>query len=801
MSPTFRPAPGGPGITSHWTSSAKCGIGTASSLTSEVWFTLSHGIFNEIFYPRVDLACIRDMGLIVTDGRGFFSEEKRDCRHEVSYVSDGALAYRLVNTCLFERYKIEKTIFTNPRHHAVLQETCFTPLGAPTDDYRLYVLANPHLGNRGRDNTAWAGDYKGIPMLFAAKGNYALALACSTPWAKMSVGYVGTSDGWTEIKRENYLISNYNRAENGNVCLTGEVDLAACGGRFVLALGLGRNPHEAGQRARISLIESTEYLRGEYVGQWLDWRKTLLNVPVPELGGRDLFCLSAAVIHAHEAKSFPGAIIASLSIPWGFARGDNDLGGYHLIWPRDLVEAASGLLAAGEGYQLVRRVLHYLQSTQEADGHWPQNMWVDGDTYWQGVQMDEAALPILLAGQICRERKAEPDDSTRLWSTVRRAAANLVKNGPTTGQDRWEENGGYTPFTLAAEIAALLVAADMADVNGEHAVATHFRETADAWNASIERWLYVTGTELARRVGVEGYYVRIVEAECAGSPSPDKGNVTIKNRPPDDSIRAAAEVVSVDALALVRFGLRAADDPRIVNTVKVIDAILKVETPFGPCWRRYNNDGYGEKEDGSPFDGTGIGRAWPLLTGERAHYELAAGRRDEAVRLLRAMAAFANEGGMIPEQVWDAPDIPARELYFGRPAGSAMPLVWAHAEYLKLRRSLRDGRVFDTPRETAQRYLVEKAVSPYAVWRAGRTCGTIAPGKTLRLEVLAPARVRWSIDGWQASRDTDFRDTGLGVFVADLPTETLWAGTRIDFTFEWTEAGHWEGHNFAVTIG
>ena len=196
-----------------------------------------------------------------------------------------------------------------------------------------------------------------------------------------------------------------------------------------------------------------------------------------------------------------------------------------------------------------------------------------------------------------------------------------------------------------------------------------------------------------------------------------QNNVHVKNVSAAEDTREASHLVSPDALALVRFGLRAADDPRIRDTAKVIDALLKVETPSGPSWHRYNDDGYGEHEDGSPFDGTGIGRGWPLLTGERAHYELAAGRVENAKRLLAAMESFANEGGLISEQVWDSPDIPERELHFGRPSGSAMPLVWAHAEYLKLRRSLRDGRVFDLPPQTVQRYLTEKTVSPRMVWR------------------------------------------------------------------------------------
>src|SRR4030095_11920790 len=214
-----------------------------------------------------------------------------------------------------------------------------------------------------------------------------------------------------------------------------------------------------------------------------------------------------------------------------------------------------------------------------------------------------------------------------------------------------------------------------------------------------------------------------------------------------------------DALALVRFGVRAPDDPRIVNTVKVIDSLLRVDTPRGPAWRRYNGDGYGEHEDGSPFDGTGIGRVWPLLTGERAHYELAAGRRQRAEELARTMEACAGDSLLLPEQVWDAPDIPERELRFGEASGSARPLVWAHAEYVKLRRSIEDGRVFDQPPQTVQRYLIEgRANTPYVVWRFNNKIRTMPPGKILRVETLARATVHWGINEWSDVVDAETVD-------------------------------------------
>jgi glucoamylase len=792
-------APGWPGIAPRWTSSAKSGVGTALNAESRVWFTLSHGIFNEIYYPRLDHACTRDLGLIVTDGRDFFSEEKRHARHEVKYLAEGVPAYHLNNTCLQGRYRIEKTIMASPQYDAALQRTRFIPLKGALDEYHIYALLAPHLGNRGWGNTAWVGDYKGAPMLFAERNGYALALVCSAPWVKTSAGFVGVSDGWQDLSAHKQMTWSYERAENGNVALTGEIDLLAHGGEFTLALGFGASAAEAGQSALAAVTYDFDLAQARYISEWEAWRQPLTLKP--EAGDCGLYYSSLATLRAHEAKKFLGGIIASLSIPWGFVKGDEDLGGYHLVWPRDLVEAASGLLAAGARDE-VNRVLNYLMVTQESDGHWPQNMWMDGTPYWNGVQMDETALPILLVDQARREGALLPpldsEDLSRLWPMVKKAAGYLARNGPVTMQERWEMDPGYSPFTLAAEVAALLAAADIADQADEPRVATYLRETADYWNANIERWTYVTGAELDRALGIEGHYVRIAPPEKADAASPRHGFVPIKGRPPEQFVGPASYIVGPDALALVRFGLRAADDPRIVNTVQAIDALLKVETPNGPAWRRYVGDMYGERQDGSPFDGFGIGRAWPLLTGERAHYELAAGKREEAERLARALEDFANEGGMIPEQVWDAEDIPEAELFRGGATGSAMPLVWAHAEYIKLRRSLRDGRVFDLPPQPVQRYLVEKTGSPYIVWRFNNKCDTMPAGKTLRIETLASTVIHWSADGWRTAHDTDSLDTGLGVHITDLPTEALPHDAQIVFTFHWPEADRWEGEDFSV---
>jgi glucoamylase len=793
-----RPAPGWPGIPPRWTSSAKTGVGTALNLHSQVWFTTSHGILDEIYFPRVDQACTRDQGLLITNGKDYFSEEKRHATSHITQLSEGVPAYGLVNTALDGRYRIEKEVLTDPYRNTVLQRIRFTPLQGKLEDYHLYGLLSPHLANFGYGNDGWIGDYKGFPMLFAQRDGYALAFACSHPWSRMSVGFVGYSDGWQDLSQNFQLTRDYDRADNGNVALTGEIDLDATEGQFLLAIGFGGIWSEAGQQALSSMRDGFDVARTEYLRHWENWQSKLDHLPeVP--GGRCLYRFSTAVLRTHESKSLLGGTIASLSIPWGFNKGDEDLGGYHLVWPRDLVETASAFVAAGAPDDAVR-ILRYLEVTQEADGHWAQNLWMDGRPYWGGLQMDETSFPILLTDLLRREAGDRLGDLARWWPMVHKAATFLVRNGPVTQQDRWEEDAGYSPFTLAAEVSALLAAADIAELVGEPEKADYLRETADVWNDNIERWTYATGGDLCSQLGVDGYYVRIAPPDSDGASSPLQGFVPIKNRPPGQGQSDAAHVISPDFLALVRFGLRAADDPRILNTIKIVDEVLRVKLPQGPCWYRYNGDGYGEHDDGSPFDGTGIGRPWPLLSGERAHYELAAGHIDVAEALLRVMEDSTDESGLIPEQVWDADDIPERELFRGKSTGSARPLVWAHAEYIKLRRSLRDGRIFDQAAQPVQRYVFEKKTSNLFGWRFNNKPRTIPCGKTLRIILLEFGMVHWSDDGWNTTHDTYSRDSGVGVYAVDIPTEKLTVGRELVFTFFWPTEQRWEGVDYRVKV-
>ena len=849
------PAPGGPGIEPHWTSSAKSGVGTAFDGRSLVWFTVSHGIVDEVYYPRVDQANTRDFGLLITENRDgqppHLSEEKRDTRSEVHLLAPGVPGYRLVNTGVDGRYEIDKTIITDPERDVLLQRVRFRALAGSLRDYRVYALLAPHIGNQGYGNDAWADAYKGDAMLFACRGPIAMALASSVGWCARSCGYVGVNDGWHQLHEQGQL-DEFTEARDGNVALTGEVDLMACVrtidgtevAEFVLALGFGSGPAEAAQRARMSLASHFDRVQDSYVAQWRSFHQRTLG---PRLGGGslvpeavradaerefpalaekslrserasgsgdprdrtpieiptplfDLFWQSAALLAVHGDKRSSGALAASLSIPWGQSRGDHELGGYHLVWPRDLVECAGGLLAAGHP-RIARRTLRYLISTQEADGSWPQNMWLDGTAYWRGKQLDEVAFPILLAELLHREGALEDVDP---WPMIRKAAGFIIRQGPVTEQDRWEEDAGYSTFTLAVEVAALVVAAQYADRAGDRETAQVLRDTADAWNENIERWTYVRDAGIAGFPGVDGYYTRIAPpdlAAIADDVDTPADLVVVRNRPVGAGETMYQRMVSPDALALVRFGLRDANDERIVNTVRVIDALLCRRTRTGPVWHRYNGDGYGEHEDGAPFDGTGVGRGWPLLVGERAHYELARGHPDAALQLLGVMRAQASDGGMLPEQIWDAADIPALELINGRPTGGAMPLAWAHAEYVKLVRSLLDGVVFDVSDATYERYVRQKVVGLYTIWSPGCKSRVLVRGRVLRVQTEVPVTVHWSIDGWRTKHDTAPQAVSrLGVWIADLDTEHLASGAAVDFTLYYSDEQRWEGCDYRVVV-
>src|SRR5881296_3799899 len=718
---------GAPGIEPRWTSSAKEGVGTAYHTSCRVWFTLSHGVVNEIYYPHVDQPNTRDFQFLISDGETFCHEEKRELDHVIEYPERDCLFYRLTNSEPNGRYRLIKYVITDPHLSVLLVHTRVEVLDESLRrKLRLYALLAPHIAGRGAGNSAWCSEISGSKVIHAERQNVHLIVACNTGSARRSVGYVGFSDGWQDLMQHFKMNWEFPTAEQGNIALTGEIDLPE-NGEFTIAVGFGRSYQSAATKLFQSLAESFESHCLAYVRQW---QRAVVNPKfdfsndTSDAGG--MYRLSRCVLLAHEDKVFQGALVASMSIPWGETKGDNDLGGYHLVWTRDLVQSATALLATGQtGTPL--RALIWLAAIQRPDGSFPQNSWLNGTAYWSGLQLDEIAAPILLAWRLYKQDAAIGLFDPRVM--ILRAAAYLILQGPVTAQDRWEENAGYSPSTLATVIASLVCVGECASELGNTKLADFILAYADWLVAHVEEWTVTTQGELVE--GFPRHYIRINPADPeAPDPHADPNTTTIQIAN-GGGLHPARNVISGDFLHLVRFGIRGANDPIVRDSIEVIDRVLKRDLPQGPGWRRYNHDGYGEKDDGSPFDGTGVGRCWPILTGERGHYELAAG--GDPMPFIKTIEEFANEGGMLSEQLWDADDLADRGLKRGSPSGAAMPLCWSHAEYISLVRSRHNGVCFDRVEPAFQRYVVNPVQSRHEIWNLRHPLRRMARGKILRI--------------------------------------------------------------------
>jgi glucoamylase len=331
-----------------------------------------------------------------------------------------------------------------------------------------------------------------------------------------------------------------------------------------------------------------------------------------------------------------------------------------------------------------------------------------------------------------------------------------------------------------------------------------FLETYADWiEANLDAW--TTTDDGVLLPGVKRHYMRIRPPSTTDpfhNPQIKEGYIHMANRAPDEVYAfEAREVIDGGFLELVRYGIRRADDPLVVDSVKVVDHVLKIETPYGPCWRRYNHDGYGQRKDGGPYEHWGQGRAWPLLGGERAHYELAAGH--DVTPFIKAFEGFSSVGGMLPEQVWDHADLPSEGMYFGKSAGSAQPLVWAHSEYLKLLRSVVDGRIFDRVSSVEERYgkpAAERTVkNRIEVYQVSRPVSVMVAGLTLRIMDARPFRVTYTLDGWATTHHANSRPVGYPGSYADLETGPEQTGSLI-FTLFWPGEERWLGHNVEVAI-
>ena len=709
-------APGAPGADAHWPSAAKNGFGTSNTTRSKVWFTLNNGVMTEVFYPTLDVPNVQMLQLIIAGGS--VETESENTTHRLELVDGRALTFRQINTATNGDYTITKTYVTDAQRDTVLIDINFDSRAARN----VYVYYDPSLNNSGMHDSAWTeGD-----ALLAVDGDKASALVSSTGFAypdesirdtlkpedrapdlDVSNGYLGTSDGLTELKRNwnRTGFTAYRRADNGNV-----VQVAALEGfqglrseknprtsqpnaprqHCTLALAFGKTPDEALRNARASLAKRFDAVRREYEA---GWHAYIAGLPAVGSKYRRQFNVAAMVLKALEDKTYCGGIIASPSTPWGGGPNANEatISGYHAVWSRDLYQIATALYAAGDKATAHRALDYLFKFQQRSDGSFPQNTWIDGRPIGGGQQLDEVALPILLAYQFGRI------DRNTWVGHIKPAADFIVRHGPATGQERWEEKPGYSAATIAAEIAGLVCAAHVARLHNDESSASSYLRTADDWVARVDRW-----TATSNGMHDDGhYYLRITEK---GNPDQaekieiNSGGGTYDQR----------EIVDAGFLELVRLGIKSPNDPLIRKSIAVVDKLIKVETPGGSAWYRYNHDAYGEPSDGKPYDGqTGRGRLWTLLSGERGQFELAAGEKTMARKRLDAMLAFANEGLMIPEQVWDRRESPDPVFRFGSGTGSATPLAWSMAQFVRLAVNINRGRNIETPWIVSSRYLVD----------------------------------------------------------------------------------------------
>ena len=801
---------GAPGIEPRWTNGAKEGVGTAYAASCRVWFTIWRGVLTECYYPTVDLPQIRDLQFLITDERTFLHEEKRDLEVSTERI-EPALGYRITGSDPQGRYRIIKEIITEPHLPAVLIRVrleCDDP--KLMSRLKIYALCAPHLNGGGMENSAATATVAGKKVLVAHRDGGELsnepvwmAMAPDCDWGKTSVGYVGQSDGWTDLHGDYTMDWEFDSAPNGNLAMTGEVLAPTVDGarEFTLCLAFGDGRHAALTTLLQSLSVPFAEQRERFVAQWARPQRRLENLADQSGDDGKLLRTSFNVLLAHEDKRYPGALIASMSIPWGEAKGDEDTGGYHLVWPRDMVNSATGLMAAGQS-ETAYRALIYLAASQNPNGSFAQNFWINGTPYFRSLQLDEVAFPILLARQLQRAGSLGGFDPTYL---VTRAARFLALNGPVTQQERWEEASGLSPSTLAAVIASLTAAAAFLRDTDDPDSALVLEDYADWMEGNLDNWCATTTGELVE--GEPHHYVRInplqVGAPLPMQPPADETYELTSQEPGKPRVRRARDVFDGGFLELVRYGIRRADDPLVLASVRVMDKVLRVETPRGTCFLRYNGDGYGQRDDGTAYhDHWGVGRAWPLLGGERGHYEIALGAENggDPQPYIWSLEGFASKTHLLPEQIWPLEDLPEQHLETGRATGSARPLAWAHAEYIKLLHSRRDGEIFDSVPSASERY-VTGAVAPrrdLTMWGHNFPAQSVEEGTTLRLICGDAFRVRWTSDGWKNKRDFKAIELKMGLFYADIVVPK--GATKLEWTFFYTQSLKWDGENFTIEV-
>ncbi len=694
------PAPGAPGQKAAWTEADKDGFGTATSMRSQTWLTLDDGRLTEVYYPDLGTPALRDLQLVVSDGRNFTEREQDATEQRVRLLDSKSLSYRQVNTDRDGLYRIVKTYTTDPARSSVLVHVEFRAL--TRRPLRLYVLHDPALSNNGDDDSG-ASRAGGLVAWDSAAAS---ALLTDARFRRTSSGFLGTSDGWTDLSADHRMNRRHELATGGNVVQTARTNLnGERRDEMTLALGFGASQDEAIDTARASLERGFDGASRAYDRGWHDYVDGLKARPASARAYGPAYWVSAMVLAASEDKLNRGASIASPSMPWawGLLSFEQPSAAYHLVWPRDLYQVASAQIALGDGEAAERSLDFAFERMQKDDGSFPQNTRVNGAENWTNLQMDEVALPIVLAWQL---RRFEPD---LYRDHVKKAADFIAAEGPYSPQERWENQSGWSPGTIAAEIAGLVCAADIARRNGDVTSAEAWELVADEWESKVDAWTATSNGPYSSKP----YYLRLTKPQQPEPPANPDPNVGTTYSIGDGGPAAIDQRMVVDPsfLELVRLGVKRHDDPTVLNTLQVVDQRLGVDTPNGRFWHRFNFDGYGETPTGGPWNlsppgsGATIGRIWPIFAGERGEYELLAGDRRAAAGRLGSMAGAANEGWMIPEQVWDE-NPPSGRPGFPRGEGtlSATPLAWSHAQFIRLAWSLDAGRPVEQPRVVACRY-------------------------------------------------------------------------------------------------
>mgnify|MGYP002381487142 CR=1 FL=1 len=672
--PATAAAPGQPPAADMWTPGNKLGVGTAftydalpgAANPSRVWFGLTNGAITEVMYPDVSQANVKSLGVLVSDGKSMLSDEMTDANYTVQRLSGAAPAFRITTTDTAGRWVVVKEVVTDPQANTVLLTVTFQALKGRAEDYHLYLQYTPRLAQSGAGDLSSVTD--GIAEAWDEQAGIFSSLQSSPPPALITTGYTGQSDIKADLA-DFKVDATYNATTiPGRLTIGMELPTS---GTTTVALGFGASRDEAKAAAAGSLARGFAAVAHAYIAGWASYLDGLPS-PYPSL---PLYSESLAALKTLEDKTNYGAFVASAAVPWGQYVPDTDARGgrgYRYVWPRDLYHIANALRLAGDE-RSARNVLAFMdERLQLPDGSFPQTAFPDGTPNTRGVQLDQTALPIVLAWQL----KA----TDRYASLVQPAAEFLLRTGPSTPQDRWEEASGYSPATLAAEIAALVCAADLARQAGDAAAATRYLRTADEWNANIERWTLTTNGPLGG-----SYYLHISNGDpnSAAQLEIAHGGGTYDQR----------AIVDLSFLELVRLGVRAAKDPNVLATLAIVEQQLKAGTPKGEFYRRYTHDGYGESQPGRAPDGHG--NLWPLLVGENSIYQIAqTGSEHPASWYLPTISGAANQGGMIPEQVFAD----------GTGTGSATPLAWAHAEYVVFALAVKLERVPDTPSVVAERY-------------------------------------------------------------------------------------------------